>query len=260
MTAPVLVTGGTGTLGRPLVAGLRAAGRDVRVLSRSKKEDAEGIEYVVGDVSTGSGLDAAVEGVETIVHCAGSAKGDEEKARHLVKAAAAANVKHIVYISVVGADTVPVVSGLDRMMFGYFAAKRAAERIIADSGVPWTTLRATQFHDFVVLTMDQLGKLPILMLWKDVQFQPVDAREVADRLVELALGEPSGLVPDLGGPRAYKMEDLAKDYLKARGKRRAMVSMKTPGKAAAAFREGANLAPEHADGRRTWEAYLAEHY
>ena len=69
-----------------------------------------------------------MDGVETIVHCAGSAKGDEDKARNLVRAASRAGARHLVYISVVGADRVPVVSGVDRAMFGYFAAKRAAER------------------------------------------------------------------------------------------------------------------------------------
>lgn len=230
------------------------------MLSRSSQEPAAGIEYATGDVSTGEGLDAALEGIETIVHCAGSAKGDEEKARNLVAAASRAGVKHLVHISVVGVDRVPVVSGLDRAMFGYFAAKREAEQIVADSGVPWTTLRATQFHDWVLLTLEQMAKLPVMPLWGGVRFQPVDAGDVATRLVELALGEPSGLVPDLAGPRTYKMEELARSYLRASGKRRLIMSMKTPGKAAAAFREGANLAPDRADGRRTWEEFLVDRF
>ena len=81
------------------------------------------------------------------MHCAGAAKGDDEATRNLVRAAARAGAQHLVYISVVGADRVPVVSGVDRTMFGYFASKLAAEQVVADSGLPWTTLRATQFHD-----------------------------------------------------------------------------------------------------------------
>ena len=90
------------------------------------------------------------------------------------------------------------------------------------------------------------------------RFQPVDAGEVADRLAELALGAPAGLVPDMGGPRVYGMADLLREYLRARGKRRMMVPVRLPGKAARAFRAGANLAPEQAVGRRTWAEFLAE--
>src|SRR4051794_36367139 len=183
MNTVILVTGGTGTLGQRVVPRLQAAGREVRVLTRGGHE---GAEYVTGDLATGEGIDAAVDGVETVVHLAGSAKGDEQKARHLVEAAKAAGVRHLVYISVVGADRVPVVSGVDRAMFGYFEAKLAAERVVADSGIPWTTLRATQFHDLSLLTVRQMAKLPVVPVPSGFQFQPVDTDEVAERLVELA--------------------------------------------------------------------------
>ncbi|TMR21029.1 NAD-dependent epimerase/dehydratase family protein [Nonomuraea turkmeniaca] len=258
MTSTILVTGGTGTLGRLLAPMLQEAGCAVRVLSRGGHGPEKGIEYVTGDVSTGEGLQAAVDGVETIVHCAGSAKGDEVKARNLVEAAARAGAPHVVYISVVGVDRVPVVSAVDRAMFGYFAAKREAEQIIAESGLPWTTLRATQFHDWIWLTLGLMAKLPVLMTWGGVRFQPVDTGEVAARLAELALDKPAGLVPDIAGPRVYRMEELARDYLKAAGKRRLILPVRSPGKAASAFRAGANLAPEHAVGHRTWEDFLAE--
>jgi uncharacterized protein YbjT (DUF2867 family) len=257
MTSPILLTGGTGTLGRLVVPLLRDAGGKVRVLSRQGHEPGDGIEYVTGDLATGAGVEAAVTGVETIVHCAGSAKGDEEKARNLVRAASVAGVRHLVYISVVGADRVPVASGLDRAMFGYFAAKLAAEGVVAGSGVPWTTLRATQFHDLVLVMAEQLVKMPVVPAFAGVRFQPVDAGEVAARLVELALGEPSGLVPDIAGPRVYEMKDLLRGYLRARGKHRLIVPVKLPGRAARAYRDGANLAPERAVGRRTWEEFLA---
>jgi uncharacterized protein YbjT (DUF2867 family) len=102
VTAPVLVTGGTGTLGRLVVARLRDAGRDVRVLSRRSHDAADGVEFVTGDLATGEGIEGAVDGAEIIVHCAGSSKGDEEKARNLVRAASPARASHLVYISVVG--------------------------------------------------------------------------------------------------------------------------------------------------------------
>jgi uncharacterized protein YbjT (DUF2867 family) len=84
MTSPILVTGGTGTLGRLVVARLRDAGCDVRVLSRRHHEAADGIGFVTGDLATGEGIESAVDGAGTIVHCAGSSKGDEDKARTLV--------------------------------------------------------------------------------------------------------------------------------------------------------------------------------
>jgi uncharacterized protein YbjT (DUF2867 family) len=257
MTSPILVTGGTGTLGRQVVPRLREAGCDVRVLSRRTHEAADGTEYVTGDLATGEGIEAAVKGAEIIVHCAGSAKGDEEKARNLVRAAQA-GTPHLVYISVVGADRIPVVSGVDRAMFGYFASKLAAERVVAGSGLPWTTLRAAQFHDLSLKTAQQMTKLPVIPVPAGFRFQPVDAGEVATRLVELALGTPAGLAPDIAGPRVYRMADLLRGYLRARRKHRLMVPVRLPGKAARAVRAGANLAPERAVGHRTWEDFLAE--
>jgi uncharacterized protein YbjT (DUF2867 family) len=91
-----------------------------------------------------------------------------------------------------------------------------------------------------------------------VRFQPVDTGEVAAQLVELSLAEPAGLVPDIAGPRIYEMKDLIRSYLKARGKRRLLIPARLPGKAARAMRDGANLAPDRAVGKRTWEDFLAE--
>jgi uncharacterized protein YbjT (DUF2867 family) len=258
MATSILVTGGTGTLGRLVVPRLREAGCDVRVLSRRRQEHADGLEFVTGDVATGDGIDAAVEGAEIVVHCAGSPKGDEDKARHLVRATSRARVRHLAYISVVGADRVRVVSGLDRAMFGYFASKLAAERIVADSGLPWSTLRATQFHDLIETTVRAMARLPVVPVPAGFRFQPVDAGEVAGRLVDVALGAPAGLVPDIAGPRVEEMAALLRAYLRARGLRRTLLPVRIPGRAARAFRAGANLAPDRAVGRRTWEEFLAD--
>jgi uncharacterized protein YbjT (DUF2867 family) len=258
MKTATLVTGGTGTLGCLVVPRLRDAGCNVRVLSRRSHEAEEGIEYVTGDLATGEGIEAAVDGAELIVHLAGSNKGDEDKALNLVRAASRARVRHLVYISVVGADRVPVGSGADRAMFGYFASKLAAERVVADSGLPWTTLRATQFHDLILNTARQMARLPLIPVPAGFRFQPVDAEEVAARLVELTLGTPAGLLPDMAGPRVYEMAELLRGYLRARHKHRLMVPVRLPGKAARAFRAGANLSPERAVGQRTWEDFLAE--
>ena len=89
-------------------------------------------------------------------------------------------------------------------------------------------------------------------------FQPVEADEVASRLVELTLGEPSGLVLEMGEPRIYGAAELLRGYLRATKRWRLIVPIWLPGKAARAFRAGANLAPEQAAGHRTWEEFLAE--
>ena len=136
MDKPILVTGGTGTLGRLVVARLREAGRDVRVLNRhggGAEADAT-VEYLTGDLATGAGVEAAVEGIEVIVHCAGARVGDDATTRNLVRAASRAGARHLVYISVVGADRIPVRSRIDRAMFGYFGSKLAAEQVVAGSG------------------------------------------------------------------------------------------------------------------------------
>jgi uncharacterized protein YbjT (DUF2867 family) len=259
VTSLILVTGGTGTLGRLVVARLRDAGHDVRVLSRHGHEGGEGIEFVTGDLAKGDGIEAAAEGAEIIVHCAGSSKGDDDKARHLVQAASRAGARHLVYISVVGADRVPMAGSIDRAMFGYFGAKLRAEQFVAGSGLPWTTLRATQFHELTLKTVTQMAKLPVIPVPSGFRLQPVDADEVAARLVELALGTPAGLVPDVGGARVYAMADLVRGYLRASGKRRPILPVRIPGNAARALREGANLTPDRAVGSRTWEDFLAAH-
>jgi len=189
------VTGGTGTLGRLVVPRLRDAGCNLRVLSGRNAEARDGIEFVAGDLTTRDGIEAAVEWAEIIVHCAGSNKGDEDKALNLVRAASRAGAPHVVYISVVGADRVPVVSGVDRAMFGYFASKLAAERVVADSGLPWTTLRAAQFHDLILMVARQMARLPVIPLPAGFRFQPVDAGEVAARLAELRSPRRQGCCP-----------------------------------------------------------------
>lgn len=259
MTSPILVTGGTGTLGRQVVSRLREAGRDVRVLSRHPHPAADGVTYVTGDLVRDEGLEAAVDGAPIIVHCAGGRTGDDEAARNLARAASRAGARHLVCISVIGADRIPVTSRIDRVMFGYFASKLSAEQAVAGAGVPWTTLRAAQFHDLILMVAQQMAKLPVIPAPAGTRFQPVDSGEVAGRLVELALGAPAGLVPDMGGPRIYRAADLFRGYLRARGAHQPTVPVWLPGQAARAVRAGAILAPERAVGHLTWEDFLAAH-
>jgi uncharacterized protein YbjT (DUF2867 family) len=143
-------------------------------------------------------------------------------------------------------------------MFGYFASKRAAERVVEASGVPFTTLRASQFHELLLMTVSALARSPIVPVFSGFRFQPVAAAEVADRLVRLTLAAPAGLVDDLAGPQVLGMDELVRGYLEATDRRRLLLPVRLPGGAARAVRSGANLAPDHADGHQTWTDFLAQ--
>ncbi|WP_027927610.1 SDR family oxidoreductase [Amycolatopsis benzoatilytica] len=248
MPEQILVTGGTGQLGRVVVERLRAAEAPVRALSR-RRRSGEGVEWTVGDLRTGRGIDVAVAGVDTVVHCATDYRHEVETVRTLVEAARwSGQPAHLVYISIVGVDRVPL---------GYYRAKLAAEEVIAGSGLPYTILRATQFHALVRTLLAGASRLPVVPVPK-FRFQPVDVRDVAARLVELALGAAQGRVADFGGPQVRTAADLAHSFLAAAGKRKKVVTVPAPGRIARAYAAGGNLAPDHADGVVTFEQYLAE--
>ncbi len=253
MTPPILVTGGTGTLGRHVVSRLRDADREVRVLSRRHHARQDGVQFVTGDLATGDGIGAAVTGASTIVHCASSFRGDAIATRNLVRAAApgTAGAPHLVYISIVGVDS---------LAFGYYRSKLETERVVASSGLPWTTLRATQFYDLILSGARPLGRLPVIPVPAGFVVQPVDADEVAARLVQLALGEPAGQVPDMGGPQVLSFAELIRAYLRASGRRRRVVPVRLP--ATRKIRAGALLPvpdgpPGPTLGHRTWAEFLA---
>ena len=217
---------------------------------------------MTGDLLTGEGVDAAVAGVDTIIHCAGSFKDDVKMTETLVREASRAGAPHIVYISVVGTDRIPVV-GFGRLAFLYFRNKKDAERVVSKSGMPWTTLRATQFYDLFLIVGRGMSKLPVIPVPARFRFQPVAVEEVAARLVELALAEPAGYVADIGGPRVYRMVDLIKSYLRAAHRRRLLVPVWIGGKTARTIRAGGNLVaapidPAGAANSKTWEQFLVE--
>ena len=245
-----LVTGGSGSLGRRVVDRLRGAGNEVRVLSHSGRPGT-----VKGDLLTGEGLERAVGGVGTIVHCAsspvrrsrGTDVGGTEK---LLRAAERAGVSHVVYVSIVGVDRDP--------HYFYYRVKRDTERVIERSAVPWTILRATQFHEFVLGNIRFLNRGPFAFVPRGFLVQPIDIGEVADRLAELALSEPEGRAPDIGGPEMRTFADLARSYLEIAGKGGRVVEVSVPGKTARAFRAGAHACPENRYGEVRWEDYLRD--
>jgi uncharacterized protein YbjT (DUF2867 family) len=239
----ILVTGATGTLGKPTVARLRTAGHDVRSLSRRSGEG-----LATGDLLTGEGIDAAVAGVSTVVHLAtGLRRRDVDIAQTLVDASRKAGVEHVVLISIVGIDHIP---------FGYYRDKVAIERLVAESGVPHTILRATQFHELVDQLFNAQRRLPVVLA-PALELQPIAAEDVADRLVELASSPPAGRVPDIGGPEVRRLPELARVWATARGSRRPVVPVRLPGKVFAGYRAGHALVPGPPYGRMTFEEHVA---
>jgi uncharacterized protein YbjT (DUF2867 family) len=191
----VLVTGGTGTLGRQLVPRLRGAGVDVRVMSR-RGGDAR------ADLASGGGLSEAVAGCDTIVHLATGVRRlysairevDVRGTARLIELAEAGRVQHIVYVSIVGVDRIP---------FVYYRAKLEAEQLLENqSHVGWSILRATQFHELLDLYCRALRWLPAVPIPRAVACQPVDSGEVADPSVRSCAGgsiSPSAGLRRTGG-------------------------------------------------------------
>lgn len=249
-----LVTGGTGILGRVIAEELLARAHAVRVMTRSGSSlIPEGSNRKVGDLITGIGLPDAVDGVDTIFHCATDnrrhRKVDRAGTDSLVDVADRAGRPSIVYPGIVGSDVIPL---------GYYKSKLAAEKAIADSGLAWAVLRATQFHQLIWRLLGLQARTPLMVVPHDTRFQPIDPRSVARAMVDAAEQGETGRLPDLGGPTAYTAKDLAGSYLAATGKRRRVIQLNAPGIAGAAFRAGANLTPNRDGSGGTWNDFVRE--
>lgn len=248
--AKILVTGGTGVLGGKVARRLRSAGVEPHVLSRSSRPGT-----ITGDLLTGEGLEEAVSGVDTIIHCASSPfrkayRTDVGGTERLLAVASRAGVSYLVYISIVGIDRA--------QSYPYYRVKLETELAVEGSPVPHTILRATQFHDLVLMAVRALARLPVVPVPRGLIGQPIDAGEVAGRMVELALDGPAGRVPDIGGPEVRTVEDAARSYLGAIGSRKKAVAFPLPGETARAMRSGALTCPENRYGAVRWEEFLRE--
>ncbi len=250
MTRTVLVTGATGTLGHRVVPEATAAGHQVRALSRRDHVGYTGVHWSQGDMVTGSGVDAAVDDVEVIVHCATQGIGNKDvvAAENLLGAARRAGVAHIIYVSIVGIDAIPL---------PYYKTKLRVEEMLAASGLGHTVLRATQFHELINAVFSVQRFSPVLLALRGVRFQPIDTGDVAARLVELIDAGPAGRVADIGGPAVHEHTDLGRMYLTARKSRRRVLGVGAPGRIVAGYRSGANLVPDNPVGTATFEEYLA---
>jgi uncharacterized protein YbjT (DUF2867 family) len=252
----VAVTGGTGTLGREVVDQLTSDGHDVRVLTRSVPPTlpAGAVHHRV-DLISGAGLAEALDGVDVVVDAsnAGPARKSAEAllvggTRRLLEAEAAAGVTHHVGVSVVGIDRVP---------HGYYAVKLAQEAVVRAAPVPWSLVRATQFHgllDAVFSATARVGLLPGPAL----PLQPVDQREVAGILAATVAGEPSGAITEFAGPERRSLRELAAIWRAGTAARALVVPVPLPGRAGRALRHGGLTSGAASTGPTTFAAWLRE--
>jgi uncharacterized protein YbjT (DUF2867 family) len=249
-TMTVLITGASGNLGSVVVPRLVEAGHEVRPMSRRPRPG-----WVAADLATGEGLRDAVRGADAIVHLASSPTKtrdtDVEGTRRLVAEAKAAGVRHVVFISIIGIDRVPL---------PYYRHKLATERVVRDGGVPFTLLRAAQFPTLVDTLLTVSSRLGPLVIDKRLRFQPVAVEDVADRIADLLADGPSGGVVELAGPRSETLDVLAREWLAARGSRRPVWPIRVPGRLGREVRAGALTTAAQPTGTRTWRDYLAGRY
>lgn len=245
MTKRIVVLGATGSLGRAIVEKATAAGHDVVAASRSGA--------VKVDVTTGQGLAEAFAGAGVVMDATNAQAGAHDVlvdgTRRVLEAAAAAGVSHFVGISIVGIDDAPM---------AYYRTKVAQEAVIAQGRVPWTLLRATQFHDLIPkLAAPRLG---IVVAPRGFKIQPIDVREVAAVLVDAAGGAPAGRLPDVGGPAVRDFGELARLWKRAAHKKRIVLRVPVPGAMGAFLRAGKLCCPDRAVGTIAFETWLGETY
>jgi uncharacterized protein YbjT (DUF2867 family) len=252
----ILVTGGTGTLGRHVVRLLRNSGHRARILSRNPRGHVDGVQ---GDLTTGAGLIKALAGMDAVIHAASATTQltklratDVVGTRRLLAMAREERVRHVVFVSIVG---------MEGIAYPYYKAKLEAEAVVQENIVPWSILRATQFHSLMETFLGMFSKPPMLAMvpfaW---QFQPVDASEVAARLVEVVKHEPAGRLPDFGGPEVRDFKGIAESWLKARKLSKRLINLPLPLKFSRQVADGRLLCPDHKDGKITFEQYLADNY
>jgi len=246
MTSRMLVAGSSGQLGRPTFAALAALGHDVQGVTRRGRAGS-----LAADFISGEGVDAAVEGVHTLVHTATTnGPADLQMARHLVTAAVRAKVEHLVLISIVGIDQIPL---------GFYRDRLAIESIIERSGIPFTIQRATQFHSFIDRGFRVQRWSPVVFV-PSTLIQPIAVEEVGARLAELANGPAQGRVTDIGGPQTRRSEDFYRLWRYATGGKKPRIPVHLPGKFFAAYDAGLNVVPGPAYGTSTFKTYLTSRY
>jgi len=251
----VLVTGGTGVLGREVVSRLLEKGYTVRILSRSPRRGTTNAEWVQAQLLTGEGLSEALHGVDVIVHAASDSrhmgKTDVEMTGRLLEKAKAAGVGYFLYISIVG---------IDKISFGYTQIKLDCEALVRDGGIPYANLRLTQFHELIDLLLYMLTRLPIGFLPMDWKSQPIDAGDAADQVVRVVNERPLGLLPDVAGPEVLTFKEMLHEWKQARGGHKLVLPLPIPGKFAAGLRNGLITSPNAHVGKVTWAQWCRRRY
>jgi len=208
----ITVIGASGLIGTKVVDLLTNEGHDVVAASRST-----GV-----DVLTGEGLGEALSGADALVDVANSPSFDDDpvmeffstSSTNLVAAAKAAGVGHYVALSIVGVDGLPD--------SGYMRAKVVQEKVITESGLPYTIVRATQFAEFTDAITDSMVVGDEVRV-PDAQIQPVAADDVARDVVRAAVAKPMGGVVNIGGPQKISFEQMAREALARRGDNKTVV-------------------------------------
>jgi uncharacterized protein YbjT (DUF2867 family) len=262
----VLVTGGTGHLGRDLVARLKGSYR-VRVLARSPGSDPD-VEWVRGDLATGEGIADAMAGSQTVIHAAtlspAARRGyfvpkdlwsspvdvDRDGTARLLEGAATAGVGHIIQVSIVG---------IDKSRLPYLRRKLEAEKLVDSSPIPWSIARATQFHWLQDRLLGRMARLPIVPLPENLQIEPVDTTDFADYLVQCVRNGPGGRLADFGGPEVLTFAEAVDQWRQFRVRRLRTLPFPLP----RALRNGvASMSLTGPGSRRgivTWSDWLRGH-
>jgi uncharacterized protein YbjT (DUF2867 family) len=250
----VAVVGGTGVLGKPLVAELAARGDEVVALSRTApRKLPDGASHRSVDLTTGDGLAGALAGVEVIVDASNSSTPRRaapvlvEGTKRLLRAGAEAGAQHYVGVSIVGCERVPM---------AYYKVKVRQEEAIGAGAIPWSLLRATQFHTLIDHLFKQDARFGVVRSGS-ARFQPIDPPLVAKRLAAAAHAEPAGRLPDIAGPEVLTLSELTKAWRRA-GHRALPLRFPMIGPIGRPLREGALCNPDAAAGDRTFEQWLAD--
>jgi uncharacterized protein YbjT (DUF2867 family) len=252
----VLITGGTGSLGAVLARQVSVAGHSVRLLVRGPADNKPPSDYerIFGDLASGEGIRQAAAGVDAVIHAASDPANadavDVRGTRYLVQFAAESGIQHFVYISIVGVDAIP---------YHYYQCKRSAEVVVQSSRIPYSIVRAAQFHGFISRMLAALARVPVIMpVPAGFQIQPVDVGEVASRLAECLTRGPSQSIVNFGGPEILRLEDMARTWMAVAHRVKPLLPIPIPGAVAAAIRAGKGTAPDGERGSIAWAESLRD--
>ncbi|MBI2427582.1 MAG: NAD(P)H-binding protein [Ignavibacteriales bacterium] len=250
---PVIITGGSGFLGHETATLL--AKHSVPYTSTSRTNPFHDRQWRYLDLENGAHFDDALRGNRTVLHLASGTRlrnrnTDVEGTKKLLSSAHRVGIRHFIYISIVGIDNVPM---------KYYQYKLEAERCIASSGIPYTILRATQFHGFVDFMLGRWLKYPFSFL-PSIQVQPIDIAVVARRLFSLTMDKPHNATLNLGGKEIFSSRALAAIWLRGRSQHRMIVDLPLVGKLGTSLRTGALTCPERTSEGLTWGEWVDRQY